>query len=180
MAGKNKIFRTADFGYYIPDVDETIQRYNAAIKKLQGIVSEQNDIINKKEREIEKGLQEIRRLHLEMSLLEVPDMATAQEYLVLNTFKNRKGENPEQQNIDIEKEQETYNEGNVNKKALLESIEEELNISQSSKSEEFDMSESLENLKKNLNINLNKKDKEKHEDDDDDDDDDDDVFKIIV
>jgi len=163
MAGKNKIFRTSDFGYYIPDVDATIDRYNEAIKKLQRIIAEQKDIINQKEREKEKAMNEIQRMHLQMSALEVPDMATVQESLILNQFKNRK-KTPEQ----IQEEEEQI-ESPRSKKELLESIEKELSNTISVVQEE-------ETSNSELNTNTESLLEETEEEEEDDGN----VFKIIV
>lgn len=165
MVGKNKIFRTSDFGYYIPDVDATIDRYNEAIKKLQRIIAEQKDIINQKEREKEKAMNEIQRMHLQMSALEVPDMATVQESLILNQFKNRK-KTPEQIQ---EEEKEEQIESPKSKKELLESIEEELSNTISVVQEE-------ETSNSELNTNTESLLEEIEEEEDDDGN----VFKIIV
>lgn len=165
MVGKNKIFRTSDFGYYIPDVDATIDRYNEAIKKLQRIIAEQKDIINQKEREKEKAMNEIQRMHLQMSALEVPDMATVQESLILNQFKNRK-KTPEQIQ---EEEKEEQIESPKSKKELLESIEEEL-----SKTISVVQEEETSNSELNTNTESLLEEIEEEEDDDGN------VFKIIV
>lgn len=165
MVGKNKIFRTSDFGYYIPDVDATIDRYNEAIKKLQRIIAEQKDIINQKEREKEKAMNEIQRMHLQMSALEVPDMATVQESLILNQFKNRK-KTPEQIQ---EEEKEEQIESPRSKKELLESIEKELSNTISVVQEE-------ETSNSELNTNTESLLEEIEEEEDDDGN----VFKIIV
>ena len=165
MVGKNKIFRTSDFGYYIPDVDATIDRYNEAIKKLQRIIAEQKDIINQKEREKEKAMNEIQRMHLQMSALEVPDMATVQESLILNQFKNRK-KTPEQIQ---EEEKEEQIESPKSKKELLESIEEELSNTISVVQEE-------ETSNSELNTNTESLLEEIEEEEEDDGD----AFKIIV
>jgi hypothetical protein len=74
----------------MPDVEKAIERYNDVIGKLKDTINTLQDQLRKKEKDLNDAINEIKRMNIEMSVMEVPDLATSQEHMILTEFKNRK------------------------------------------------------------------------------------------
>mgnify|MGYP000885813631 CR=1 FL=1 len=96
MKDSSRLFKTANFGYHIPLVNQAISRYNKIIKDLQDNIAVLQDKLREKDVEIDKCYKEIKSLNLEMSLMQVPELGESREYMILNQFKNRKVEDSEE------------------------------------------------------------------------------------
>lgn len=96
-----KLFKISKpYGYHIPQVDETIARYNKALEDAKKIILKKDEdykIImneNKKLRETVAELEKtVQGLYLEMHMLEIPNMNSVQEQIIIDNFKDSIGKN---------------------------------------------------------------------------------------
>jgi hypothetical protein len=121
---EDKFFRLSKpYGYYIPEVNEAIKKYNEVISKLK------DNIMNYKIREkkyterIKILEEEVGSMHMQMSMLSLPDMDDKQEYNSL--LKLAKSKNTNTEDIAVE-EASTKEEESVlnNTEALIKSQKE--------------------------------------------------------
>ena len=76
------------WGYYPPEVEERISKYEVALKAVNDKYCEQRRLCMEYKARIEQLQDELRRMHLEMSSLELPETDEAISHFVLDDFKN--------------------------------------------------------------------------------------------
>lgn len=75
------------FGYYPPDVDEAIEKYELALSKLLKRDKEHRAQLKRANEDLMHTRDELRSLHLQLSAMELPDVSEAVTYQVLDEFK---------------------------------------------------------------------------------------------
>lgn len=87
MAKQGRMFRISKpYGYHIEDVEQAINKYNDVISELKQTVIDYKNVIKRKDEENEKLKNELKNMHMQLTMLEVPGMSHAQENLLLNQF----------------------------------------------------------------------------------------------
>ena len=76
------------WGYYPPEVEEVIEKYEETIGQLNAKLTEKIRQNAKLKDRIVKLEDELRAMHIEMSSLELPDTEEIVESVVLNDFRN--------------------------------------------------------------------------------------------
>lgn len=76
------------WGYYPPDVDKTIDQYEATLGKLNQTLAEQVQLSMRLKERIKTLEDELRAMHIEMSSIELPDADELAESVVLQDFRN--------------------------------------------------------------------------------------------
>lgn len=89
---KNKIFRTSrPFGYYMPDVDATIEKYNMALEEMKATIIDYKDRNKQQEKEIMRLQEELTEMHIQMNNIYVPEMSSTTEHMILDQFNSSMG-----------------------------------------------------------------------------------------
>jgi len=87
------------WGYYPPEVEARIQEYESALMKTNAAIASLQQSVNQKDEQIKQLQGELRKMHIEMSSLELPEADDLVERSVLEDFK---GYNvPETKNVHI-------------------------------------------------------------------------------
>ena len=76
------------YGYYPPDVDKTIDQYEATLGKLNQTLAEQVQLSIRLKERIKTLEDELRAMHIEMSSIELQDADELAESVVLQDFRN--------------------------------------------------------------------------------------------
>lgn len=89
---KKKIFRTSQpYGYYMPDVDNAIEKYNEALDELKAVIIDQKTKIQQLEADNSKLEHEVKEMTLQMTMTYVPDMAASTEHMIMDQFNTAMG-----------------------------------------------------------------------------------------
>lgn len=78
--------KSRPWGYKPDDVENTINEYKITITKLNDKIRNQSQTLFAQQNEIERLQTELRRMHMEMSSLELPETDQAVEDMVLSNF----------------------------------------------------------------------------------------------
>lgn len=94
----NKLFRVSKpYGYHMPDVNNAIFKYNEVVEQLKKSLTDRDKKISRQKKEIaeyqeelERVKGEVRDMHFQMNMMELPDMNEIQEQVILNKFKEER------------------------------------------------------------------------------------------
>lgn len=79
------------YGYYMEEVEEAIHKYDDILKEMENIIAQQQLKISELESENKRLNREVTDMHMQMSMLEIPDSNAITEQVIINQFREKTG-----------------------------------------------------------------------------------------